>query len=157
MSDEERRSWQQQRAEQEASQRQSDFMARLKAALKPANDQEWQVLEMQIKPIYELRRGRSGRDRGRRSSDSSSPTQQLREQSRAVREEIEELIKLDNPTPDALKAKLDRYRSMRAQRQAYEEQQRQQTEQRLKQAREQLRSIVTVRQEAVLFVYGILD
>ena len=144
------------------------YMASLKEALKPANDEEWQILEMQIKQIGELRRAMYPRGfgrRGRRGGGSeSSPLQEIREKSRTVREELQALLKEESPAPEKLKAAMQKFRGVAAQRREAEkkareeaEQKRQHTEAQLKQAREELKSILTLRQEAVLLAYGILE
>ena len=145
------------------------YMTSLKEALKPANDEEWQILEMQIKQIGELRRAMSPRGFGRRGrrgggGDESSPLQAIREQSRTVREELQALLKEESPSPEKLKAAMEKYRGVATQRREAEkkareeaEQKRLHTEAQLKQAREELKSIITLRQEAVLLAYGILE
>ena len=163
MSQEERRAFFRERMEQQNQKRQADYMKRLREALKPANEEEWQILEVQIKQIGELRRTSSNRG-GRGRGEGDSPAQQIREQSRSAWQELQELIKQESPAPEALKAAMAKYRGLLTQRQEAEKKQREEAEQKrlqaeaqLEQARTDLKSILTVRQEAVLLVFGILQ
>ncbi len=159
MSTEERRAWFTERRQQQMEQRRKEFMARVKEQLKPANAEEWQILEMQIKQILDTRR--SMYTRGHERSEAE---QQLRDQSRSAYEELKKLLEQDNPDAGQLQAAMKKYRDVRAQytaaqtaRREEAERKREQAEAQLKQLRGDLKQIVTLRQEAVLLMNGVLD
>ncbi len=158
MSPEDRRAWFQKRMEEARKKRRAEFLAKLKDQLKPKDDEEWQILEMQIKQILDLRGSRY------RRYQSSDELKKLREQSREAWQALQELLKQDEPPADQLKAAMAKLRGIHAQRKAAEEKarreaeaKRKQDEAKLKQLRDELRSIVTLRQEAVLLANGVLD
>jgi len=163
MSQEERTEWMMKRREEAMQKRETETLAELKEELKPADEEEWQILEMLLKKIMQLRmqaysRGSGGSDRSRGDGNS------LRDQERAARDALRELAKQTPPTVDGLKASMAKLRELRAQRQAEEtrareeaEKKRAQAQAELETARTELKSILTVQQEAVLLSRGFLE
>lgn len=107
-------------------------------------DEEWTALEPLVQEVMTAQRElRSG---GRRMMFGPPPREGENENSSTETEALRTL--LDNPNAQApdIKAKLDAYRAAVAKKETA-----------LKEAREKLRSALTIRQEAQLVLMGILD
>ena len=122
----------------------------LKEQLKPANDEEWQIIEMQIKEIYELRRDAGFRRFGRGWSGEQDPLA-------AAREELKKLTEQADAPVEQLKAAMAKYRELSQQREAEDKKRQEEAKQKLQGARAQLKSILTLRQEAILLHAGVLE
>lgn len=133
---------------------------RMKEALK-ATDEEWTVLQPMIEKVSdksrEVRGSRSfggpggppgsssGGDRSRSGSSSSSRysgSSSSTPEATALRETLEK----ESASPSEIKARLEAVRA-----------QRKRSQMELDAAREDLRKVLTVRQEAVLVAYGLLE
>ncbi len=106
---------------------------------------EWKVVQPKVQAVMDNRiSGASGmmsmfggsrRGRGGNSSDEKTPTSELRD-----------LLEKENPAKGEIKAKLAAYRADRKAREA-----------KLKKAQEDLRQLLTVKQEALAVLSGLLD
>ena len=120
---------------------------RLKASLK-VTDEEWAVMQPLIEKVQTKQRDAMGSrfGGGRRGGDSNSgnsgPTRPGEAESNALRTAVEN----EGTSPEEIKAKLAAVRN-----------QRQKATAELTQAREELKKVVTVRQEATLVSMGILE
>jgi Spy/CpxP family protein refolding chaperone len=125
---------------------------RMKTMLK-VSDEEWAVLNPLIEKVQSKQReamgsrfggfgGRGGDRGGDRGGASSASTRPGAAESQALRTTLEN----ENASPDELKAKLTAVREQRKKSQAE-----------LEQAREDLRKVLTVRQEAALVSMGLLE
>lgn len=127
---------------------------RLKTSLK-VSDEEWGVIQPLIEKVQAKQRetmgsrfgggfGRGGRDGGRDGAQGSSTTSSRpgAAEAQALRTAVEN----ENTSADELKAKLTAVRESRKKAQAE-----------LEQTREDLRKVLTVRQEAALVSMGILE
>ena len=115
-----------------------------------ATEEEWKVIQPLLQDVLQKQRVldrarmamrmamfmREGRPRGGRMMEA------LPEPVRA----LERVLQNKNASPKEIKARLDAFRKWRAEK-----------EKELKQARERLRQVLTVRQEAQLVLLGILD
>ncbi len=128
---------------------------RLKTSMK-VTDEEWSVIQPLIEKVQEKRRsttfgrfggfggrgGRGGRDGGPGGSASSEQSRPGMAESQALRTALEN----ENASADELKAKLTAVRESRKKAQAE-----------LDQASDELRKVLTVRQEAALVSMGLLE
>lgn len=111
-----------------------------------ASDEEWAVIEPLITKVTEARRqtrpgpGRGGPG-GQRPPEGTEGSD-LRKATDALRQALED----NNTPPETLKARLDELRAARAAAEAE-----------LKKAQDELRAVLTVRQEAQLVLMGLLD
>ena len=119
----------------------------LKRLLKPKDEAEWQILQMQIKKIFELQRAAFAFRRRRGEEDPLY----------RARDELRRLVQDENTSPATLKAALEKYRKLREERRKEEEKRRAEAEQKLKAAREELRGLLTLRQEAILVLERVLE
>lgn len=110
------------------------MLERLKAELK-ISEEEWAVIKPRIEAVYGLMHTQAAA-----SDDETevSVAQRIRE--------LRELLALPEAKPEAIKARLTLLRAAR-----------EQVQQKLIKARQELRKIMTLRQEAVLILYGLLD
>jgi len=136
-----------------------------------ATDEDWKVIEPLVKDVmqkqsearisdfgglgrmmFERKGGPGGQDQGQRSGAESQKGRTEGERgggSRVQNPEVEALsqvLESTTATPDEIKAKLEALRQARAKR-----------EEDLQKAREALRDVVTVKQEAMLVLMGLLD
>lgn len=124
---------------------------RLKTALK-VTDEEWGVIQPLIEKVQTKLRdtmtsrfggfGGSSRSDSSRSSDPSRPERA----GTAEREALRTALENENSSPDELKAKLAAVRDVRKKSAAE-----------LADAREDLKKVLTIRQEAALVSFGILE
>jgi len=131
-------------------------LERLKESMKPGSDEEWQILAEKVQAIWTLQREARGgfMGRGRGGSDAGDPlATAYREASAALRE----LLEAENPAPEQLQPALEKLRTARAEMAAAREKKSEEAKLKLAAAREELKSIVTLRQEAVLVVSRILE
>ena len=131
----------------------ADFTQRIKTALK-ATDEEWAVLQPLVENVMAKQRdtmGFGGRGGGRpggpggnggNGADNNAPTTPGAKASQDLRD----LLDKDSATPEELKAKLAAVRDSRKKAQAE-----------LTQAREELRKVLTLRQEAYFVSRGMLE
>ena len=139
------------------------YEARMKELL-GTGDEEWAELKPRIERVQQLQResstarggfgmlfnrgsrgttgGATGGDRGGDRAESSQPTSAVQERVRDLQVSIE----YKDAPPEELKAKLNALREVRAQAKAN-----------LTQAQEELRGLLTVRQESVLVMMGVLE
>jgi hypothetical protein len=109
------------------------MLERLKAELK-VSEEEWTVVKPRVEEVYRL------------AHTQTSATDD-KEVSVAQRiSELRELLALPEAKPEAIKARLTLLRAAR-----------EQVQQKLIQAKQELRKIMTLRQEAVLVLFGLLD
>ncbi|MDF3130482.1 hypothetical protein P0Y35_14845 [Kiritimatiellaeota bacterium B1221] len=128
------------------AQMQQRMQERMKEELQ-ASDEEWQVLQPLIAEVTALRgpeMRRGGGRRGNRNQEQEVPADE-NAVAKASRE-LGELLRDENASSENIKAKLDALRTARSENNAA-----------MEAAREKLRSVVTVRQEAVLVSRGLLD
>jgi len=120
----------------------SRIAARLREQLEVTDDAEWQLIMERVTKVTELRRGMAGGgmmfarggNGGDRQGGSGNPEQSSLQQ--AVRDKL----------PDAeIKSRMNRLREARKQ-----------SETKLLQAQEDLRAVLSVRQEAIAVLYGML-
>jgi hypothetical protein len=137
------------------------MMDRYKTTLEITNDDEWKAIEPRIQKINEARRevgfggggmrgmmgGFGGQRRGGDQADQGG--QQRRRpgapEASAATQELQKAIE-SKASADTIKAKLAAYRADRAAKQAA-----------LDKAQEDLKKVLTVRQEALAVVAGLLD
>ena len=123
----------------------ADFTARMKEALK-ATDEEWTVLQPLLENVMAKQRdasGFGGRGRGGPGGNGGdAPTTP----SAKASQDLRDLLDKENATPEELKAKLAAVRETRKKSQAE-----------LAQAREELRKVLTLRQEAYFVSRGMLE
>jgi hypothetical protein len=129
---------------------QARMLSSLRERLEVADDEEWKIISERLGKVMELRRNTAGAiaafagrgapsgggtdNRGGRSSRSSNPEINLLQS--AIRDKL----------PDAeIKSRLDRVREMRKENDA-----------KLSKAQEDLRAVLSVRQEAVAVIFGLL-
>jgi Spy/CpxP family protein refolding chaperone len=134
-----------------------DFRKRMSEQMKTSlkvNDEEWSVLQPLIEKVTEKQRDASGRSFGfgdRRSSSggsSSSGGDSSRSErpGSAERDALRTTLQNEGASSEEIKAKLNALREIRKKSTAE-----------LATAREELKKVVTVRQEAVLVSMGILE
>lgn len=124
-----------------------------------ATDQEWTVLEPLVSDVLKNQnqgggrgmmggRGGMGGGRGGNQQDPNAPNPALAAMQAANPElfALQQAVTSDTATPDEIKAKLAAFRTAQAKK----------TEA-LKAAREKLQKVVTVKQEAILVLRGILE
>jgi len=147
--------------ERRMAERLKQFMGKLKEELKPENDDEWQVIQMKLQEIFELRRKAYSRFYGRRGRGSS---REGGDPLREARDALKELVQKQGVSNEEIKAALDKFRAaMEVEKKKRDEeekkraQEREEAKKKLQAAREELRSILTLRQEAVLVLYRILE
>ena len=122
------------------------MLTNLREQFEVTNDEEWNIIVERITKVFELRRsamsggsrggfmgGPGGPDRGRTSSTGNPEMDGLRSAVQAKATDAE------------LKARLARLRDLRKE-----------NEQRVEKAQEELRAVLTLRQEAILVMYGLL-
>lgn len=119
-----------------------------------ASDEEWTVIQPRLSKVMELNRDTSGRGgmfrmfgRGRRGRDQQRPDAEA--ESSAVQKasaELQETLEKEAPSAAEIKAKLTALRGAR-----------EQAKQDLVKAQQQLREVLTLKQEAQLVVMGLLD
>jgi len=121
---------------------------RIKEAL-GATDEEWQVLAPKIEKVQTLSRQIGGGMRmfGRRRMGTSgaAPQRELSPVEKAA-EELRTAVENESSTPDQIRRKLTALRAAR-----------EKVRQELDKAREDLRALLSVRQEAQLVLMGLLD
>jgi hypothetical protein len=131
------------------AQMQQQMMDRMKEQFGVTDDAEWKVITDRLAPVMELRRaaggggggfglrggmGGPGGGRGGRGGGAASPEQD------ALRQAIQDKL------PDAeIKSRLDRVREVRKA-----------NEEKLAKAQDDLRAVLSVRQEAMAVMYGLL-
>lgn len=120
--------------EQMAWQRQRAFED-LKEQL-PIPDQEWPVVKPRLQAVYNLVHPVSQMGR------NEQPKTELEQRSR----ELRELLREESPAADQIKAKLTAFRAVK-----------EKAHQQLAGARQSLRQLMSLRQEAVLVLNGLLD
>lgn len=131
------------------AQMQQQMMERMKEQLK-APDDEWKVIEPKLSKVMTASRdlrmggfgGRGGMGGGGRGGDNNEPQTEVAKASRELRTAIQN----DGASASEIEAKLAAFRAAREK--AQEE---------LKAAREDLKSVLTQRQEAVLVMMGMLE
>lgn len=119
-----------------------------------ASDEEWTVIQPRLSKVMELNRDTSSRGgmfrmfgRGRRGRDQQRPDDEA--ESSAVQKasaELQETLEKEAPSAAEIKAKLTALRGAR-----------EQAKQDLVKAQQQLREVLTLKQEAQLVVMGLLD
>jgi len=158
-------------AERRAAEWRAERLKRLKEEMKPENDEEWQVLEAKIKEISDVRRrsygfggpggpggpGGFGGFRREGEQQSADPYQQ-------ARNALHELVGQPGASNDAIKAALEKVRTLgeEARKKREEDEKRREAERaearkKAEALQQELRGIVTLRQEAVLVYYGLLQ
>jgi hypothetical protein len=134
---------------------QTDRLERLRQALK-VSDEEWQVLAPILREVLKLMEeldGLRGRRSAAREGDRGLLARLQPERRTQAERELADLLKQDNVPAATVKAKLDAVRQERADRAKKAEA----VEVKLKAARERLRALLSIRQEAVLVDEDILD
>jgi len=132
---------------------QQRMMERFKTQLS-ATDDEWKVIEPKLSKVMTLSRnigasrmmGFGGRNRG---SDGGRRGQDSEEQPSAVQAaatDLQQTLEKPDVATGDIKAKLSTYRAAR-----------EKAKQELLQSQEELRSVLTLRQEAQLVIMGVLD
>ncbi|OHB68013.1 MAG: hypothetical protein A2Y76_09525 [Planctomycetes bacterium RBG_13_60_9] len=101
------------------------------------SDEEWTVIKPRLQAVYDLVHPQPQMGPG-----NARPTTEIEQRSRDLRE----LLRDEKAPADQIKAKLTAYRAAR-----------EKTAQELIRARQSLRLLVTLRQEAVLVLNGLLD
>ncbi|MCD6339720.1 MAG: hypothetical protein J7M29_10125 [Verrucomicrobia bacterium] len=119
------------------------MMDRLRQQLN-ASEQEWQVIQPLLQNVMEKQR--AARFGGIAMMFGRRPGSRGGAQVPAEIRELRDALENPNTPADTLKAKLDAYRKLR-----------QKQDQELKAARDKLRQVLTLRQEAQLVMMGILD
>lgn len=122
---------------------------RLKEALK-VNDEEWSVLQPRIKKVSDLQRetragsmrGWGGRNRGGNQEQSERKLTAIQQSAK----DLQDVLEKESSPADIIKVKLNAYRTAKATADAN-----------LKNARKELKELLTVNQEAQLVLMGILD
>jgi len=155
-----RRRWNPEQMRQRMAQYQQRMLDRLKEPMKPGSEDEWQILSEKVKVVWTLQREARGGFRGgfmgrrRGGSDENDPlATALREATDALRK----LLEAENPAPEQIQPALEKLRTARTAVDAAREQKRAEAQKKLDSAREELKSIVTLRQEAVLVTWRILE
>lgn len=119
---------------------------RLKSSLK-VSDEEWGVIQPLIEKVQTKQResmsGRIGRRGGDRGGDNASRSDRP---GAAESEALRTALENESTSPDELKSKLNAVREQRKKAQAE-----------LAAAREELRKVLSVRQEAALVAMGVLE
>jgi chromosome segregation ATPase len=110
------------------------MLERLKGELK-VSEEEWTVVKPRVEEVYRLAHTQSSVTVGETEVTVARRTRELRE-----------LLETPEAKPEAIKAKLTLLRAAR-----------EQVRQELIKARQELRKIMTLRQEAVLVLFGLLD
>ena len=132
----------------------------LKGQMKPGSEDEWQILSEKVKVIWTLQREARGGFRGGfmgRGRGASAESDPVAAAYREAGEALRKLLEAENPTPEQIQPALEKLRKARADMEAAREQKRAEAQKKLDSAREELKSIVTLRQEAVLVVSRILE
>ncbi len=124
---------------------QARMLSNLRSQFDVADDAEWKLISERITKVMELRRTVAGGGFGllmfRGGNQGNRPATTVNPEADALRGALEDKL------PDAeIKARLERLRLARKQSEA-----------RLDQAREDLRAVLTVRQEAVAVLVGLLQ
>src|ERR1035438_213491 len=122
-------------------------MAALKDRFAVADDSDWALIATRITGVMELRRSTAGGFGGGFRTGAASDTARVNRPGRAASPELDALrTAVTDNMPDAeIKARLDRYRAVRKQNEA-----------KLEKAQEDLRAVLTVRQEALAVMLGLL-
>lgn len=129
----------------------ADFQARMLANLREqlgvTNDDEWTVIAPRLTAVMELRRNTMAGGFGFRGMAGGGRNGNRPNFQGTANPDLDALqAALTNQAPDAeIKARLERFREIRKQNEA-----------RLEKAREDLRAVLTVRQEAVAVMMGLL-
>ncbi|HEX7009692.1 MAG TPA: hypothetical protein VF184_06900 [Phycisphaeraceae bacterium] len=137
------------------------FYQQIKEQLQ-SSDEEWAVIQPRLEKVWELQRQSRGmrgmmmwRGRGEGEGRFGGPPRGREDQGPQADEppvaartrELAELLRgQDDPQPDQIRTALDALREAR-----------QQQEQELAQARQELRELLSLRQEATLVLMGLLD
>lgn len=134
---------------------QARLLSSLRERLEVTDDEEWKLISDRITKVNELRRNAPGgfgaiaafASRGSPGSQSSGDTSRSSRSSSSSNNEVAALQSaLRDKLPDAeIKARLDRVREARKDNEA-----------KLSKAQEDLRALLTVRQEAVAVMFGLL-
>lgn len=122
-------------------------MAALQSRFGVADDAEWTLISTRITAVMELRRSAvGGFGGGFRAGAAGDPTR-INRPGRTASPELDALrtAVTDNMPDGEVKARLDRYREVRKQNEA-----------KLEKAQEDLRTVLTVRQEALAVTLGLL-
>jgi Spy/CpxP family protein refolding chaperone len=119
------------------------MLGRLKEAIK-APEAEWTAIEPLVKDV--LKKRAEGMMRGMRSWGRRRGGDDQQQEPVTPTSELRGLLEKDDSSAEAVKAKLDALRAERTQK-----------ESELKASRENLRQVLTVKQEAQLVLMGILD
>jgi hypothetical protein len=117
-------------------------------------DEEWQVIGPRVLNLFTLSNQSSGSSmrsmfgRSSRGDDTNSrrDTDDSGSQEDELLARLQELLEEENPSTSEIKGLMNQIRSAR-----------QAVEQELAQAQKELRELLTVRQEAILFAMGLLD
>ena len=130
-------------------------------AFKPllkSSDEEWKVLAPKLSAVLQLQKDLRAAEGPRALGYPSGPSYLWRHPPTDTPEgALMTAAKSENPDPADLKAKLDALRKTRADAETKRNTQVADLTKKLKAAQQQLRELLTVRQEAVLVVEGILD
>jgi hypothetical protein len=110
------------------------MLERLKTELK-VSEEEWTIIKPRVEAVYRLARTQTAATDDEMAVSVAQRVTELRE-----------LLALPEAKPEAIKARLTLLRAAR-----------EQVRQKLIKAQQELRKIMTLRQEAVLVVYGLLD
>lgn len=131
----------QRRANSNPADNQARMMNRLRERFEVTDDAEWQLISDRITKVMELRRSTLGGAIRFRAGSGNGPNA-----SQANPEQDALVAAITDKLPDAeVKARLERLRTARKESEA-----------KLDQAREDLRAVLTIRQEAIAVLAGIL-
>ncbi len=143
------------RTRMDPAQMQQRMEERLKEELK-ASDDEWMVIQPLIAEVTELRGSAMRRGPGERGNRGNRATRDTAQEAPAIpadetayakaSRELGEVLRDENASSEAIQAKLEILRSTRKANEVA-----------IEAAREKLRSVVSVRQEAVLVSRNLLD
>jgi hypothetical protein len=139
------------------AQMQQRMMERYKQILEVTDDTEWKAMQPLVQKVMDLRRESfSGRDRGmmgrgQRGGGNAQPNDQIQQRRGAVTgtpnpeaDALQKAVELKAPKTE-LKEAMDKYAAARKTKQAA-----------LEQAQEELRKVLTSRQEAIAMLNGLL-
>jgi len=139
------------------AQMQQRMMERYKQILEVTDDAEWKAMQPLVQKVMDLRResfsgrGRGPMARGQRGGGNAQPSDQGQQRRGAVTgtpnpeaDALQKAVELKAPKAD-LKAAMDKYAAARKTKQAA-----------LEQAQEELRKVLTSRQEAIAMLNGLL-
>ena len=139
------------------AQMQQRMMERYKQILEVTDDAEWKAMQPLVQNVLDLRResfsgrGRGTMARGQRGGGNAQPSDQGQQRRGAVTstpnpdaDALQKAVELKAPKAE-LKAAMDKYAAARKARQAA-----------LEQAQEELRKVLTSRQEALAMLNGLL-